>query len=123
MANWQVWEPSYRQLTLANDGDELEQDFAINYDLGKTFPNYESFWRYHVAPATNRPVDVDHRSTSDPLIQRLMELHHSVLADLYIAMRALPAMRRGEYGYREQYFKDSLILLCPSSPLVKASRG
>jgi hypothetical protein len=56
--DWERSRTFYASLTLARDGDETEQYGAENYRLGERWPAYERFWRFHVAPATERPASI-----------------------------------------------------------------
>jgi hypothetical protein len=55
---WEKSRPFYEALTLARHGDETEQYGADNYGLDRRWPAYERFWRFHVAPATERPAGI-----------------------------------------------------------------
>jgi hypothetical protein len=60
-SDWELSRPYYCGLTLLRDGDEVEQYGAENYRLQERWPAYERFWRFHVAPATQRPACVAFR--------------------------------------------------------------
>lgn len=52
---WPAHKAFYDSLMLRSDGDVAERLGATQYGIDTAFPNYERFWRYHVAPATQRP--------------------------------------------------------------------
>jgi len=108
MSVWTIWEAAYRQMELSTEGDPMEIGFANGYNLSRIFPNYEKFWRFHVAPATNRPVDLDHRPTAAKEVCVIMTLSYSILNDLFDATLAMAELRRGVYGDRYKNFKDAV---------------
>jgi hypothetical protein len=98
MAQWNLWEPSFMNVTLLNDGDDVEMEGATKYKLDTRFPNYEYFWKRHVVPATNRPANCDHRKFIDPVFTEVTEVSHGVYYDLVKAERALVLVKHGVYG-------------------------
>ncbi len=86
---WKASEGFYRQLTLAQHGDPLEQRFAGRGDLVTLFPKYEAFWRLHVCPATRRPLGTDFRGGTSDIVCKLAELSYSVLNKLLDAADSL----------------------------------
>jgi hypothetical protein len=69
--DWTQARAFYSALTLARDGDEMEQYGAENYGLNERWPAYEQFWRFHVAPATERPASIAIREGVSQLVHDL----------------------------------------------------
>jgi hypothetical protein len=39
MSRWPVWEASFNALTIRQDGDPIEVEGAVQFDLDRKFPN------------------------------------------------------------------------------------
>jgi hypothetical protein len=108
----------YDKLTLRADGDDLERHGATEYDLvGKDhFPNYEKFWRYHVAPATFRPHHHWWRD-ADACIAKLGQRSYSIFFHLVSAHDSLASVQEADsYMPRPGFARGFFIAARPKSP-------
>jgi hypothetical protein len=86
---WEQMRPFYDGLTLARNGDNAEQGAFHNSLFADHFSGYESFWRYHVAPATDRPHSIRIRRNADGIINRIAQRSFSVFQRVLYAVESL----------------------------------
>lgn len=98
MANWDVWKKAYDGVTLRDDGDYSEWEGSFQYNLDKSFPNYEIFWRYHVVPSTHRPANLHQRQEAAEEVKKIGQLSHAIWEDLLRAEKKLELVRGGDLG-------------------------
>src|SRR4029450_4666747 len=100
-AKWARHRPFYDALTLA-DGDEVEQRAGSEYGLGTSFSWYLRFWKFHVAPATNRPHNIGLRwRLTSAIISSIVQRSHGVIDDLVKALDDYEAVKAGDLGRNE----------------------
>ncbi|MBX3411859.1 MAG: hypothetical protein KF708_04015 [Pirellulales bacterium] len=96
---WTNRKPFYDGLTLRANGDAAEQRGALVFDLDRRFPEYERFWKYHIAPATQRPHDaLAFNPNVDDAIVYITQRSYSVFAKLLKAHSLLERVGAQDYG-------------------------
>ncbi len=109
MANWRTWRQAFDHLNLREEGDDIEIDGCKQFNLDVKFPNYEEFWRLHVAPATDRPGSpYRFREFIDPVVANMATTSHGIFCDLVMAEEHLALVKNGDYGSRYQNCLQSL---------------
>ncbi|MEI8374627.1 MAG: hypothetical protein WCJ35_17515 [Planctomycetota bacterium] len=99
---WNADQPFYDGLTLAVNGDPIEKQAVTQFDLGKRFPHYESFWKRHVCPATDRPWGINLRSGVSDIISVIAQRSYSVLVYTLEAVDHLREVSEGRLGPRNR---------------------
>ena len=97
---WTARRGSYDRLVLAKDGDTQERQFGAEFQ--SQFPNYEALWRYHVCPATRRPIDIDFLDGVGDVVARFVQTNYSVFLFLVEASQFLEELRKGNLGERRR---------------------
>src|ERR1700722_14191067 len=69
--------------------EAVEADGVTYHGLGSKLSNLQTFWRYHVAPATNRPVDNHLDASVSEIIVRLAQRSYEVYANIFDALEEL----------------------------------
>ena len=106
---WNAAKPYYDGLTLAKDGDTIEQQAATQFGLDKLFPNYEIFWKYHVCPATVRPRGITFRPDVSDIISVIAQRSYTVLTYILESMDYLRLVEKGELDPRNRYCYITII--------------
>jgi hypothetical protein len=97
------WEKSkwyYDGLSIVNEGDITEQTGADRYGLTRDMPNYERFWRYHIAPATQRPFSIRVRDEADEIVKLIAQRSYSVFSNILEAITQLEVIQHEGLGER-----------------------
>jgi hypothetical protein len=97
-SDWDQAKEFYSRLTLRRDGDSLEKEAMDAYGFDACFPNYEKFWKFHIAPATNRPVDDRIRDDAHKAISFVIQRQYSILYCLVIASGYGRRVATGDLG-------------------------
>lgn len=98
MRRYETWKSAFDHITLREEGDSVEILGAEEFSLDTEFHGYQTFWRYHVVPATNRPANIDLRIGCK--IGKTATMSHSIFVDVLHAHEALELVKKGEYGSR-----------------------
>ena len=98
MSQWSIWEPAFDALTIRRDGDPVEIAGAKNFNLDVKFPNYQVFWRRHLAPATNRPANFQSRPNVAAVMATIAQVSYGVFCDLVEAEKQLVRVQAGDFG-------------------------
>lgn len=101
MADWKEWQPVYEKYNLREHGDANEQRGAKEHGLDLRLPHWVEFWRFHVAPCTQRPHNIYHRRTVADVIRKISEVSYALFRDLVHASDSLALVRKGELKYPE----------------------
>lgn len=100
----------YETLSLRNDGIEIEKLGATKYGLDRTFQHYEVFWKYVVAPTTERPNDpLQLKSRVDPLIYTIAIRSYTVFVRLVQAHEFLERVDKGNFGLGYLHWDAAII--------------
>ncbi len=92
------YQSGYDQIKLRTHGDPVEQDGCRRFDLDHSFPHYETFWRKHVVPATDRPNGTGFLPNATPEIRLVAQINYSLFSNLYNSREALEEIRDGRLG-------------------------
>src|SRR5581483_3524475 len=107
LPSWQSRKDFYEALTLPTDGDALEREGALKYELavaGKSFPNYLVFWRRHIAPATHRPYSTEWREHAHNDVALVGQHNYSIFYHLYSAHHYLGMAQPEAPGEHQRRF-------------------
>ncbi|GAB2562181.1 hypothetical protein GCM10027085_62300 [Spirosoma aerophilum] len=85
-------------INLVSDGDSVEQDGAKNFGMAQSFFNYESFWKFHVVPATERPNSINSRKSASRETHQIGQNSYSIFTDMYEAEVAVNKIKVGDFG-------------------------
>lgn len=94
--------------TLRLHGDTTEQLASQRYDLDKSFPEYEEFWKTHIVPCTNRPENVFWRDGIAIEMSRIGQLSHGIWVGLFEAYESLALVKQGEFGVNYRNWRDAI---------------
>lgn len=108
-AKWTSAKPFYDALTLATDGDSVEQEAAQKYGLDKRFRHYEIFWKRHICPATERPHGITFRPGVADIISVLAQRSYTVLVYMLESFEYLGMVKQGSAGPRQRHCYISLM--------------
>lgn len=97
-SNWNIWKTAFDNLNLRDHGDNLEIMGFEKYNLKELFPNYELFWRYHIAPATNRPANLKFRKNTNAVITHMSQLNNNILLDIVRSSVNLEKIKGADFG-------------------------
>lgn len=107
---WLARQSFYDSLNLRKDGDDAEQLGCVQYDLDKSFAEYEKFWRYHVAPATQRPMSaLLFNAGVHAAVIELAQRSYTVFAYLLEANEYLAQLRAGNIGPRFRKWYNTIM--------------
>ena len=82
-------EKFYGRLTFADEGEAYERHGAKDHNLGERLGNLQEFWRCHVAPATNRPDEIDLSNNIHPFVSRMAETNYEVYCNIVDALEEM----------------------------------
>jgi hypothetical protein len=99
---WNTAESFYERLTLGNDGDPDERHGASQHGLDRLFSQYETFWKRHVCPATNRPRGITFRPGVADIVSVITQRNYTIFIYLLEAYEFLSPVLQGEYGLRKR---------------------
>ncbi len=99
---WKAAKQFYDGLTLAKDGDCIEQQATAQLAVDKLLPHHEAFWKYHVCPATLRPQGINFRPGIAGIVSVIAQRHYSVLVYLLEATDQLHEVLEGRLGPRNR---------------------
>lgn len=106
---WAAAKPYYDSLTLANDGDSVEMEAASSSPLPSAFPHYQTFWKRHVCPATNRPQDICFRPGVADIVSVITQRSYSVFTYMLDAYESLSLVMKGDYGSRKRNVNTTIM--------------
>lgn len=103
-AAWKTAEPFYDGLSLENDGDATVEKYGVKaHNIQTRFPNYESFWKKHVCPATIRPNGITFTAKVDDTVSLIAQRSYTVLAYVIESLEYLNLVTNGDVGERNRH--------------------
>jgi hypothetical protein len=87
--NWNELKEFYGRLTFSEHGESYEKYGAEHHALGDRLSYLQEFWRYHVAPATNRPNNIDLSDNIHPLVSRMAETNYEIYCNIVDALEEM----------------------------------
>jgi hypothetical protein len=90
----------YGGLTLAINGDDNEREAFSQSPFYDHFSSYEKFWRYHVAPATERPNSIRTRHNAASIISMIAQRSFSTFQKILEAVEQLRRIENEGLGVR-----------------------
>jgi hypothetical protein len=85
----------YGRLTFATSGERVEEYAAQKHRFHVRLSNHQKFWQCHIAPATNRPMDIYLAPGIDPVVSRLAERSYEIFCNLVDAVDELDTVKMG----------------------------
>jgi hypothetical protein len=95
LPDWAALKAAYHHLRLDSEPAEDVEKYAVRqHKLNERLPNLEVFWRLHIAPATNRPVDTHLRDGITPVVSRMAERSYEIFCNVSDALDELAIVER-----------------------------
>jgi hypothetical protein len=96
LPDWDALKAAYQDLRFDSEPAENVEKYAVErHELNKHLPNLEVFWRFHIAPATNRPVDTHLRDGISPVVSRMAERSYEIFCNVSDALDELAIVKSG----------------------------
>jgi hypothetical protein len=99
---WNTAESFYEGLTLGSDGDPAERYGASQHGLDRLFSQYETFWKRHICPATNRPESITFRPGVADIVSVITQRNYTIFTYLLEAYEFLTPVLQDNYGVRKR---------------------
>lgn len=100
---WSASKSFYDRQTLAEHGDQNEMHAARALAFDARFPHYGHFWRYHVCPATTRPIGIVFRPDVADIVSAITQRNYTVFMYLVEALEHLHLVEAGDLGPRNRH--------------------
>lgn len=97
LADWKALKLAYRDLRFDSEPAEDVEKYAVtnHKQLKRRLPNLETFWRFHIAPATNRTADTHLRDNIRPVVSRMAERSYEIFCNVSDALDELAIVQGG----------------------------
>jgi hypothetical protein len=96
LRNWQSLQDAYKSLTFASEPFEAVEEYGVRvHELDKRLSNVQLFWRYHIAPATNRPDGTHLSERIRQIPSRMAERSYEIYCNISDAMDELFIVEEG----------------------------
>lgn len=117
LSDWNSVQRVYRRLSFDTPPYERVEAYGIEtHKLDQRLPNLQEFWRFHVAPATNRPDNTYLLDDVHPVISRMAERSYEVYCNISDALDELEIVRGG--GAKSPRYRPCLnVLRCAGDAL------
>jgi hypothetical protein len=106
LQDWNSLKDAYQHLNFTSEPFERVEEYGARvHKLNQRLSNVQEFWRYHIAPATNRPEGTHLSDNIRPVTSRLAERSYEIYCNICDALDELHQKRR--------------IDACPLSPVLE----
>ena len=96
LPDWAALKNAYQHLRFDTDPAEAVEKFAVkHHKLNERLPNLETFWRFHIAPATNRTTNTHLRDGIKPVVSRMAERSYEIFCNVSDALDELAIVKNG----------------------------
>jgi hypothetical protein len=96
ISEWKSLKTVYGRLRFDSPPYErVEADGIEKHNLNEKLPYVQEFWRFHIAPATNRPDNIYLRDGSHPVMSRMAERSYEIYCNISDALDELEIVKTG----------------------------
>jgi hypothetical protein len=88
--DWFTLKQRYQRLKFNDPKFERVEEYAVRqHKLDQKLPNLENFWRFHIAPATLRPLDTVFAPNVRQVTSRMAERSYEIFCNISDALDEL----------------------------------
>jgi hypothetical protein len=97
LPDWRALKAAYQALQFDSEPAEDVERYAVKHheQFRERLPNLETFWRFHIAPATKRTADTHLRDNIRPVVSRMAERSYEIFCNVSDALDELAIVKSG----------------------------